>query len=214
MSRTPDRREAGFSLVGAMAGIAIMFTLMAMAMPAWKYVMQDTREEELIFRGTQIVEAIERYQKEKRALPVSFDVLVKGKFLRKAYADPMTQDGKWRLIHPGEGALPGSPGAGVRPIPGGMGAGAEASRKGQASFGSGGEIGGPFLGVASRSKEKSLRLFNGRSKYDEWIFAVGMPRFIGKPPVNMPGMPGAEGSPGPRPPGSGPGSGVEPTKPR
>ncbi len=207
MSRTPDRREAGFSLVGAMAGIAIMFTLMAMAMPAWKYVMQDTREEELIFRGTQIVEAIERYQKDKRSLPISFDVLVKAKYLRKAYADPMTQDGKWRLIHPGEGILPGSPGGGVRPMPGGMGDGGPgASRKGQATFGSGGEIGGPFLGVASRSKEKSLRLFNGRSKYDEWIFAVGMPRFVGKPPVNMPG---AQPSPGPRPPGSGPG----PTKP-
>ena len=68
MSRTPDRREDGFSLVGAVAGITIMLTLMAMAMPAWKYVMQDSREEELIFRGTQIVEAIERYQKEKGSL--------------------------------------------------------------------------------------------------------------------------------------------------
>jgi hypothetical protein len=52
--------------------------------------------------------------------------------------------------------------------------------------------------VASKSTEKSLRLFNGRSKYDEWIFAVGMPRFIGKPPLNMPGA-------GPSP-GTGPGS--------
>ena len=201
MSRTTDQREAGFSLVGALAGITIMLTLMAMAMPAWKYVMQDSREEELIFRGTQIVEAIERYQKDKRSPPVSFEVLVKGKYLRKAYADPMTKDGKWRLIHPGEAIVPGRPGAGVRPLPGGMADGTVASRMPQGGFGSGGEITGPFIGVASRSKEKSLRLFNGRSKYDEWIFAVGMPRFVGKPPVNMPG---AEVSPGPRPPGSGP----------
>ena len=202
MSRTPDRREDGFSLVGAVAGITIMLTLMAMAMPAWRYVMQDSREEELIFRGTQIVEAIERYQKDKRSLPVSFEVLVKGKYLRKAYADPMTQDGKWRLIHPGEGLVPGSPGAGVRPMPGGMADGTGRDRQQGGPLGPGAGPIGPFLGVASRSKDKSLRLFNGRSKYDEWIFAVGMPRFVGKPPVNMPGMPGAEGSPGPRPSGS------------
>lgn len=199
------RREAGFSLVGALAGITIMFTIMAMAMPAWRYVMQDSREEELIFRGTQIVEAIERYQKEKRTPPVSFEVLVKGKFLRKAYTDPMTKDGKWRLLRPGEVVAPGrQPGGGVRPLPGGMADRPGASSMPQGGFGSGGEIGGPFIGVASRSKEKSLRLFNGRSKYDEWIFAVGMPRFIGKPPVNMPGLepspgagPGSKPSPGP-----------------
>jgi type II secretory pathway pseudopilin PulG len=202
MSRPPDRREAGFSLVGAVAGITIMLTLMAMAMPAWRYVMQDSREEELIFRGTQIVEAIERYQKEKGSLPVSFDLLVKGKYLRKAYADPMSQEGKWRIIHPGEGMAPGRPGGGVRPLSGGLADGT-GPRMGQGGFGSGGEMTGPFIGVASRSKENSLRLFNGRSRYDEWIFAMGMPRIIGKPPVLMPG---GEGSPSPRPPGSGPGS--------
>jgi type II secretory pathway pseudopilin PulG len=197
MSRTRDRREAGFSLVGALAGITIMLTLMAMAMPAWKYVMQDSREEELIFRGTQIVEAIERYQKDKRSLPVSFEVLVKGKYLRKAYADPMTRDGKWRLVHPGEALVPG---VSIRPpgTPGMSGAiGGLERDQGGGRLGPGAAPIGPFLGVASRSKETSLRLFNGRSKYDEWIFAVGMPRFVGKPPVNMPGMPGAEGSPRP-----------------
>jgi type II secretory pathway pseudopilin PulG len=208
MTSPRSRREAGFSLVGALAGITIMFTLMAMAMPAWKYVMQDTREEELIFRGIQIVEAIERYQKDKRSLPVSFEVLVKGKYLRKEFKDPMTPDGKWRLVRPGEGMVPGSPGGGVRPLPGGMADGT-GSRMRQGSFGSGGEIGaGPFIGVASRSKEKSLRLFNGRSKYDEWIFAVGMPRFIGKPPMNMPGL---EPSPGAKP-GSKPSGGMESPK--
>jgi type II secretory pathway pseudopilin PulG len=197
MTPPRSRREAGFSLVGALAGITIMFTIMAMSMPAWKYVMQDSREEELIFRGTQIAEAIERYQKEKRALPISLEMLVKAKCLRKEYADPMTTDGKWRLIRPGEAIVPGSPGGGVRPLPGGMGDGTGASSMSKAGFGSGGEIGGgPFMGVASRSKEKSLRLFNGRSKYNEWIFAAGMPRFIGKPPVNMPGM---EPSPGSKP---------------
>jgi type II secretory pathway pseudopilin PulG len=206
MSRRRARREAGFSLVGALAGITIMFTLMAMAMPAWKYVMQDSREEELIFRGTQIVEAIERYQKEKRTLPVSLEVLVKAKCLRKEFKDPMTKDGKWRFLRPGEIVVPG---AGRPGRPGGVGGDGLPGRPSQLRPGTiGGESGGPFIGVASTSKEKSLRLFNGRAQYDEWIFAVGMPRFIGKPPVNMPGQPNPFPSPGGRPdakPSAGPG---------
>jgi len=208
MTAPRSRPEAGFGLVGALAGITIMFTLMAMAVPAWKYVMQDAREEELIFRGSQIADAIERYQKEKRSLPVSLDVLVKAKFLRKAYKDPMTRDGKWRLVRPGEAVVTGKPGGGVRPLPGGMGDDKGGSRMGQPTFGSGGEIGGPFIGVASTSKEESLRLFNGRTKYNEWIFAAGMPRFIGKPPVNMPGAQPGVGGPGSKPTGgTEPGSG-------
>jgi type II secretory pathway pseudopilin PulG len=200
----PSRREAGFSLVGALAGITIMFTLMAMAMPAWKYVMQDSREEELIFRGSQIADAIERYQKEKKTLPASLEVMVQAKCLRKAYTDPMTKDGKWRLLRPGEFVLPGAGGRSGRP--GGIGTGQLPGRPSQLRPGTiGGEIGGPFIGVASRSKQKSLRLFNGRAQYDEWIFAVGMPRFVGKPPVNMPGQPNPFPSPGGNPTG-GPGS--------
>jgi hypothetical protein len=57
------------------------------------------------------------------------------------------------------------------------------------------------MGVASMSKEQSLRLFNGRSQYDQWIFGVGLPRVVGKMPMMVPGP---EGGPGGRPPGPGP----------
>ena len=79
--------------------------------------MQNEREQELFFRGDQIATAIERYQKKNGgAAPPTLEVLVKGKFLRKAYTDPMTKDGKWRFIRVGEvmlararAALPGRP---------------------------------------------------------------------------------------------------------
>jgi type II secretory pathway pseudopilin PulG len=192
--RPEGRAEAGFSLVGALAGITIMLTLMGMAVPAWRYVMQDDREEELIFRGSQIVDAIDRCQKERKGgLPVSLEFLVQKKCLRKLYTDPMTKHGKWRLIHPGE-ALPPvlPPGAGGRPGK----PGADTGRLGHEGADQGPQFGarvpgasvGPILGVASTSKEKSLRLFNGRSRYDQWIFAVGMPRIVGKMPLTVPGM--------------------------
>jgi type II secretory pathway pseudopilin PulG len=182
------RSEAGFSLVAVAASIAIMAILMGMAVPTWKYVMQDAREEELIFRGTQIVEAIERYQKKHgNAPPTSVEMLVKGKFLRKAYKDPMTEKGLWKFIRPGEGiALPGSVGGQRgRPSP------SPTPSRGS-SFGRNpreGESMGPFMGVASTSQEKSLRVFNGRTRYDQWLFVVGQPRIVGKD-ANMRVIPG------------------------
>ena len=193
MTRARRRPEAGFGLVGAVAGITIMLVLMGMAVPAWRYVMQDEREEELIFRGGQIADAITAFQKKNaNALPVSLEILVKGKFLRKAYADPMTKDGKWRLVHPGEvllGPMPQGRAGNRVDRPAFQAEGAE-HRAGAGGTGPGGSI-GPILGVASMSKEKSLRLFNGRSRYDQWIFAVGMPRIVGKPPVDF-RLPGSE----------------------
>ena len=35
------------------------------------------------------------------------------------------------------------------------------------------------MGVASTSTDKSLRIFNGRTKYSEWLFIPGQPRIVG-----------------------------------
>lgn len=174
--------QAGFSLVAAAASITVMLLLMGMAVPTWRYVMQNAREEELIFRGTQIVEAIERYQrKHNNTAPVSLDVLVKGKFLRKAYKDPMTPEGQWRFVRPGEGlVMPPSAAGQARP---GMPTPAPARAPGAGRrSGPGAQPGGlgAIIGVASTSQEKSLRVFNGRTRYDQWLFVVGQPRVIGK----------------------------------
>jgi type II secretory pathway pseudopilin PulG len=184
--RSPATRasERGFSLVAVAASTTIMLLLMGMAMPTWKYVMKNAREEELLFRGTQIVEAIERYQKKHgNSPPVSLDIMVKGKFLRKAYKDPMSPKGEWRFIRPGEvrapptaaGARtrPGMPTPAPTPTPRTGPVGRTSSPSGTRSF-------GPFIGVASTSKDESIRLFNGRGRYAEWLFVVGQPRVVGK----------------------------------
>ena len=184
--------EAGFSLVAVAASITMMMLFMGMAMPTWKYVMQNAREEELIFRGGQIADAIDRYQKRhNNAPPVSLDVLVKGKFLRKAYKDPMVENGQWRFVRPGE-AQAGLPGAGGRQpgVPGQPGQPGQPGptptptpRAGRGTPVGGQQPGaafGPFVGVASTNKEKSLRVFNGRQRYDQWLFIAGQPRVVGK----------------------------------
>ena len=82
------RIDSGFSLVVLGAAITVMLILMGAAVPTWRYIMKNDREEELYFRGDQIARAIERYQRKNgNALPVSMEALVKGHYLRKAYVD-------------------------------------------------------------------------------------------------------------------------------
>ena len=97
-------------MVALMAAVAIMMIMLAAAAPSWRYVMRNDAEEELIFRGGEIADAIARYQKRNgNALPPSLEVLVKGKFLRRPYKDPMTKHGRWRFIRPGEVVGPSVP---------------------------------------------------------------------------------------------------------
>ena len=195
------RDERGFALVIVLAGITVMMIMMGAAVPTWKYVMQDDREQELYFRGDQIARAVEEYQRKNgNAFPPSFEVLVKGKYLRREYKDPMVKGGKWRVVRPGE-AVPvssiptgGTGGASPRPSPS-----APPSAFGPA----GGTSLGAIAGVASFSHDNSLRLFNGRTRYDQWIFLAGQPRLLGRntgPNVPGGGVGGGLGaSPGQRP---------------
>jgi len=62
---------------------------------------------------------------------------------------------------------------------------------------------GVIVGVASFSHDTSLRLYNGRTRYDQWLFLAGQPRLLGRNqgPNRLPGGTGASGLPpaSPRP---------------
>lgn len=206
-ARGPD---AGFSLVAVVAGMTIMLIMMGAAMPSWEYVVQNEREQELYFRGDQIATAIERYQKKNGgAPPPSLEVLVKGKFLRKAYADPMVKDGKWKFLRPGEvtqaRGIPGLPAQpGVSPSR------PRATPRPRTETGPGSTINFPFVGVVSTSDKESIRVMNGQRYYDQWMFVAGRPRVLGRGgpvPALEAGL-----SPPPGPPGQAPGPSPGPQK--
>jgi type II secretory pathway pseudopilin PulG len=182
---TPEGRgaESGFSLVALMAAMTIMLILMGAAMPSWKYVVKNEREQELFFRGDQIASAIERYQKKHGGTPPpSLAVLVKGKYLRQAYKDPMAKDGKWKFIKAGEIVVPqvGLPGAGLPGRP-------AASPAPPSAMGARDDTLAPFVGVVSTSTDESLRVMNGQDHYDQWVFLAGRPRFLGRDGPQIPG---------------------------
>ena len=69
-----------------------------------------------------------------------------------------------------------------------------------------GPLGSTVQGVASRNTDHSLRIFNGRERYSEWLFVPGQPRIIGRPMAPV--------IPGINPPGTRPGTTPAPTAPR
>jgi type II secretory pathway pseudopilin PulG len=205
-----NRAAAGYAMAALLVSLAVMSILLSVAMPVWHQAARREKEEELVFRGKQYARAIALFgRKYAGASPPSFDVLVQQKFLRKQYKDPMVPDGEFQPLFQLAGAAPGQPprtgaGTGQQPGQGGIGAPTTSS---QGVAGPRGNI----IGVASKSTELSIRLYNGRNHYNEWQFLAtqatlrpgGIP---GKPQPGTPGTPGGRGGPGGRGPGGmGPG---------
>ncbi len=181
-------------MVALLVALGVMAVMMTAAMPVWKQITQREKEAELIFRGQQYARAIGLFQRKAGpgSLPPSVDVLVQQRFLRSKYKDPITgQD--FDLLSPVQAAQAGAaPGAQPSPASGrgNLGpaaAGGVGSVLSTQTAGGRGAQGG-IIGVASKSKARSIRLYNGRSHYNEW-------QFIYVQQVQAPGAPGAGGQP-------------------
>lgn len=224
--------ERGYALAAVLISVAIMSIVMSALLPVWRQQMQREKEAELVFRGEQYARAIYLYQtKNGGQYPASIDALVQGRYLRKKYKDPMTADGEFQTLSVGANQ-PGPQGgqAGQRGNPGGQrgagsgpGAGSTigGGRSGQPSPGLGGQPmggmqgGGGIMLVVSKSKDASIRIYNGGTHYNEWRFmynargrgtnqqaAPGGGPTQGRPGTGAPGQGGRQGGPGR---GSGPG---------
>ncbi len=218
--------QRGYAMAALLVSIGVLMVIMSVAMPVWRTQAQREKEAELIFRGEQYARAVNLYTRKMGPgnFPPSIDVLVQQRFLRKKYKDPMTPDGEFEIITAASGA--GQPGVGrgnQPPQPGGRGAlgpstglsappssmgapggrgqspspfaGTQPSPLGQPPFGQAG--GGGIMGVRSKSKESSYRVYNGATHYNEWNFLFANVS-------NRPGVPGRGGRPGvPGQPGQG-----------
>ena len=214
------KREKGYALLLVVFLAAILLISLAVAVPPALHEGTREREEELIFRGQQYQRAIGLFYKKYGRYPNTIDELLRTNdrgFLRKEFPDPMTKDGKWRIIGLGPaGALVGSgqnplgPGSGpATPTGPGTTAPQPPSRetRGRGETGgrpsSGGQPAYPIAGVVSKSTKPSIRVYNGSSGYANWEFIYDPT----KDPALVP--PGGTQGPGqlPRP-------GQPPTQPR
>lgn len=195
----------GYAMVALLIGMSVMAVLMSALLPVWTTMNKRERETELIFRGNQYARAIGLFQRKfANTPPPTIDVLVEQRFLRKKYKDPITND-DFQPLYANQ-AMPGAPGG--QQQAGQQQRGASAAPGGQpiqSGFGSTlATSAGGIIGVTSKSKDTSLRVFNGRTRYNEWAF-------VNVQATQRPGQPGPGGAPGFQgPPNQRPGQGQQP----
>ncbi len=179
-------RSQGYVLLTLLLFIVIMSLGLMVAVPVWQTQIQREKEEELIFRGKQYVEAIRIYQlKHPGRFPSKLEELLEEKCIRRLWRDPMTSHGEWNLVLLGSAAggkktetRPEIPSRRRPPL------GAREARPREQAFSPQqvlivpqaalSSIQNPqILGVVSSSSEKSIRLYNEQDTYDKWLFYYG-----------------------------------------
>ncbi len=247
LSRRPFRRsgQSGYFLLVILLMVFFLSMTLLVAMHQTLMQQRRDREEEMIHRGAQYARAIKKYLRKFGRYPTRLEDLENTnniRFLRKRYKDPMSAKGDWRLIHfgevqltrPGQGAgtgagsdasgASGSSSSSTTGTPSGMSTPPPATSAQSSSPFSGTFGGGPIIGVASTSEKQSVREFDSKDHYKDWLFVydpttdrgglitgpyeplktmfpgaqgvMGMPGAIGAPGgTGTPGMGGAPGIP-------------------
>jgi type II secretory pathway pseudopilin PulG len=163
--------ERGFTYLMALMIIMVMGVMLGMVGQSWKTIMQREREAELLFRGTQIIEAIGRWNKGDKHVKTPLrdlkDLLqdprtvTTTRYLRRLYTDPMTGK-EWKVIN--------DPNIGITGV---------ASTSDAKPF----KVGGFPAGFESLEKKE---------KYSDWIFDVKM---LDKKPLPVAQPTGIKGLP-------------------
>jgi type II secretory pathway pseudopilin PulG len=104
MMSAPLRSTAGFTYIAALVLVVVMGIMLGAVGQSTRVIMQREREKELIFRGLQYRDAIERWNK-KGAMPLlDINYLLKDprsatgeRHLRQLYTDPIT-GGEFKVL--------------------------------------------------------------------------------------------------------------------
>jgi type II secretory pathway pseudopilin PulG len=198
---TRQKSEEGMTLLVVMAMMVVfVITLMAIA-PSVYMSVQREKELETIRRGEEVAEAIRQYVEYHQGskLPDSMDELLEGlpegtkkrQILRPSAAiDPLSADGKWRLIKPAgkaflnfgrrvqiynNGLLPTTSSRILSryAIPLANVLNTEAEDDLQAASDEEYEVNTentPFIGVSSQSKQRSILTYYGIENHSKWLF--------------------------------------------
>lgn len=155
------RGNPGYVLIILMMVVFVLALALTVAVPVLETELRREKEEELIFRGRQYVEAIRLFQaKNPGRFPASLKELLDGGFLRRPFPDPMTASGEWDVILNPSGQSEAEAG-GTRQVL-------------VAPLSALGSVQNPnVLGVVSSSKRTSIRLYEDQDRYDKWLFYYG-----------------------------------------
>jgi len=95
----PQRRTGGFTLVELMVVLAILLTIISIAIPMYHRALTRSREAVLSSNLTTMRHLIDQYTYDKEAPPQSLDDLVSEGYIRSIPYDPITgENDTWETI--------------------------------------------------------------------------------------------------------------------
>jgi type II secretory pathway pseudopilin PulG len=207
-SKTQDQRpktnrksESGMSLIAVLAVMTIFAIALLAIAPSVQQGVQREKELESIRRGEEVANAIRQYVEfyQGAKLPNSIDDLLEGlpqgtkkrQILRTSAAvDPLSEDGKWRLIKPDSqaflnfakrvqiyngGLMPSNPSQILDRYTIALVNILNTQNENDSQEADDEEIeisteNNPFIGVASQSQSKSVIAYYGVENHGKWIF--------------------------------------------
>ena len=189
-----NAQQRGYVLLALLFTMALLVIAAGIAAPAIATEIRRSQEDELIHRAMQYRRAIRRYVKQTGRYPLTIEDLNSGgiRCLRRKYQDPMTGR-NFRVLHmldiPRLTGVPNSSQnpSGVPPENDPAAAPSDASDGTPSSDSVNGtppaptkaqvqpaplpaSSGGVIIGVVSTSSKKSIREFNHKDHYNQWLF--------------------------------------------
>ena len=138
------RSQRGFTMALALAMAVVMGLMLLKIAPNVIAEIQRSNEQELIYRGEAVANALRIYFAKMRRYPKDLEEVMKvrPRILRQNYKDPMTPTGDWEFITQVQ-------------------AGASGNTEGL-----------PIVGVRSRSMENSILIYQNKTLHHDWLFSA------------------------------------------
>ena len=98
---TPERKKTGFTLIELLVVLAVIATLLTIALPRYFSSLEKSREAVLQQNLVMMRETLDKYYGDKGKYPDALDELVSSKYLRTLPVDPITEsNATWIIIPP------------------------------------------------------------------------------------------------------------------
>ncbi len=98
---TPERKKSGFTLIELLVVLAVIATLLTIAMPRYFSSLEKSREAVLQQNLALLRETLDKYYGDQGKYPTALDELVSSKYLRSMPIDPLTDsNATWVSLPP------------------------------------------------------------------------------------------------------------------
>ena len=103
-----ERNKSGFTLIELLVVLAVIATLLTIALPRYFSSLERSREAVLQQNLALLRESIDKYHADKGKYPAALDELVNARYLRSVPLDPVTESNEtWISVPPSEPEMGG-----------------------------------------------------------------------------------------------------------